>query len=67
MNKVPLSLEKHVKEFISQTRERLSCNGCNDWDLTGEQLEIARGFLGDPEAENSDYTVLAVIKKALGL
>lgn len=63
---IPKELQPHLVEFLERVKDWLSCNGCNDWDFTPEELAKAREFIGDPEAGNWDYMVLAVLRKAIG-
>lgn len=64
---IPKELQRSVKDLLDQFRQSLSNNGCNDWNFTPEELAAARQYLGDPEAWNHDYTVLDIIRKALGV
>lgn len=64
---VPIQLNKSVTQFLDQVSQNLSNNGCNDWKFSEAELRAARKFLDDPEATETDHTVLAVIRKALGL
>lgn len=64
---IPKELERSVKDLLEQLDQHLSNNGCNDWNFSAEELAAARKYLGDPEAWNQDYTVMAIIKKALGV
>lgn len=64
---IPDSLQPSVKKLLDQVEQTLANNGCNDWDLTKPQLKSAREFLGYPDAQNTDYTILAIVRKELGL
>jgi hypothetical protein len=64
---IPEQLQRSVKELLDRVEQNLSNNGCNDWDFSPAELKAARKFLGYPDAQNLDHTVLAIIRKALGL
>jgi hypothetical protein len=64
---IPDSLQPSVKKLLDRVEQDLAFHGCNDWNFTEAELQSARKFLGYPDAQNLDHTVLAIIRKELGL